>query len=288
MLFKEIHYFMAVAECLSFSSAAERLYVSQPGLSKLISNMESDLGFALFDRTTRKVSLTEEGKKFYDLSLAYITRCGDIAPSNTASGALSIGFGSIVDQRHLPSVINIFKRKFPLITLTVELYSAEELLRGLSDKTVDLGIISSYAIPRQGYKWKVIFPNHLRIVVWKKHPLTKKKVVRLYDLKDEPFVSVSPTISRGIVRIRELCAKAGFTPNIVQETYDFGMLYMLVAQERGISFNLTQPEVKDHPHLCSLDLDMSDFPEFGNDQGLVLAWAENNENSAISLFADLI
>ncbi len=291
MIFKAIHYFTAVAECLSFSSAAERLCISQPGLSKLIANMEEELGFALFERTTRKVTLTEDGKKFYELSRNYLAQCRELAVHNSASmlvGNLSIGFGSIVDERYLPVVMNSFKRKFSKITLSVALFSAEELLKALADNTVDLGIISSYAIPREGYKWKVLFPSKLQVVVWKNHWLTKKKLVNLRDLKDEPFVFVSSDVSRGIDRLRELCAKAGFTPRVAQETNDFRLLYMLIAQERGIAFNLTLPDVKDYPELRSIDLDMTDFPEFRSDQGLVLAWSENNTNPAVGLFTKLV
>ena len=289
VLFKEIDYFIAVAECLSFSSAAERLFVSQPGLSKLISKMEDDLGFTLFKRTTRKVALTDEGRRFYEFSKTYLAQCRALIPcTSLISGNLAIGFGNIVEQRQIPDAISSFKWKYPNVSISIKYYNSEILIKSLTDNELDLGVISSYSIHNHDFKWKIMFPRKLRIVVWRNHPLTKKRIVRPEDLVDEPFVFVSSSVSKGINRLFELCEKAGFTPRVVQETNDFRVLYVLVAQKLGICFNLAlpNPDVEDFPGLQSIDLDLTDYPEFSVNQGIALVWSAKNANPAISLFTE--
>ncbi len=287
MLFQEIEYFMMVSECLNFSAAAEKLFISQPGLSKVIANLERTLGTKLFERSTRKVELTEAGRRFYNLSKSYLEQCKSLSQNNlpeSAVGSLTIGFGNVVDTTYMPTIITAFQSKYPGITISTLLQNAEVMLKNIESRNVDLGLISSFAIPEKGYRSLLLRRCKLQAVVCKDHPLAQRKVIKLSDLKDENFIFLQRSINRGCDKLVELCKKAGFLPNVVEYANDFRLMFMMCSQKKGISFNLTMPDVSMYSELCSLNIDLSEYPETEASAGIAIVWLEKCINPALPLF----
>ena len=152
MFLQEIQCFVAVAECLNFTTAANRLYISQPGLSKIISNLENDLKVHLFIRSTRSVRLTEAGEQFLVICRDFIRQCEALNSHNpqdslSLTGSLTIGIGDLNENRYLPQIINDFTGRHPLCNLSIRRYNPEELLDAVSTGEADFGVVISYAVP---------------------------------------------------------------------------------------------------------------------------------------------
>ncbi len=290
MPFHKIEYFMKVAECLNFSAAAQQLYVSQPGLSKAISELENELGVKLFTRSTRKVELTEAGLRFYKLSKNYLAQCGSLGQSSTVGalvGSLSISFGNIVDSTYMPLIFADLQENYPGISITTAVSTAENTLQDLRTGKVDIGLVSSFAIkPEPLLRSELLYPSKLQIVVWPGHPLEGKKLIRLEELRDEPFIFFHPSINRGGDMLFALCAAHGFTPKVAEYGTDFRLIYMMVAQRRGIAFKMTSEDLVYYKGLKGIDIDLSQMEDVARKAGAALVWAERTANPAVEVFLE--
>ena len=113
-MFKQvIYYFIAVVEQGSFSKAAKKFYLSQSAISQQITKLENDLGFSLFDRRTYYPTLTEEGKRYYDLAKKllsdYKNEYNDIK-ENLQKDVLTIGITGPFERKHVPLLLNNSKK----------------------------------------------------------------------------------------------------------------------------------------------------------------------------------
>lgn len=293
MFLQEIQCFIAVAESLNFTTAASRLYISQPGLSKIISSLENDLNVQLFIRSTRSVRLTETGEQFLSICRSFIQQCEALSAhmpldGSILSGSLTLGIGDLSENRYLPRIINEFNRRYPLCNLSIRRYSPEDLLEALSTGEVDVGAMISYALPDRSYEYKVYYPSPLMLVVPPFHRFANRDVVRVSELKDENFLSIHRSSSQAINRIQEVCAKGHFHPKIVKETNSLSTIFTLIASGMGISIHFLL-----HKDACSHDLrfiklDLEDGEEQKLEDGAALAWKKGNTNPALRPFIDCI
>ena len=293
MFLQEIQCFVAVAECLNFTTAANRLYISQPGLSKIISNLENDLKVHLFIRSTRSVRLTEAGEQFLVICRDFIRQCEALNSHNpqdslSLTGSLTIGIGDLNENRYLPQIINDFTGRHPLCNLSIRRYNPEELLDAVSTGEADFGVVISYAVPAKGFQSRVYYPSPLMLVVPPSHPLANRDVVRISELRDESFLSIYRNPSRAVNRIQEICAKGNFRPKIVKETNSLSTMFMLIAAGMGVSIHFLL-----HKDSCNYDLRFIplDFEGSQNEileDGAALIWKKGNPNPAAPPFIDCI
>ena len=146
MTIDELYIFVAVAQNLNFTQAAEQLHFSQPTLSRRISDLERELGRDLFVRTTRKVALTDFGENFlvearrmlksYEQLQEQISNLGkeDI-------GRLSIGSPAAMTGSFLPSVIKQFSQKYPGVMIDVRIIEPGSCITLLKHDLIDLGFL---------------------------------------------------------------------------------------------------------------------------------------------------
>src|SRR5947207_8672098 len=142
--FRQIRYFMAVAERLHFGRAAEALHISQPPLSRAIRALEERVGVALFARTRRHVALTPEGARLLDearRTLGQLERAVLELHSMAAGeqGRLRIGFVSLADYGVLPGLLNAFKSARPGVTLALREMLSPEQVAALAAGELDFG-----------------------------------------------------------------------------------------------------------------------------------------------------
>ncbi|AEF83932.1 putative transcriptional regulator, LysR family [Treponema primitia ZAS-2] len=149
----QIDYFMAVARESSFVKASERLYVSQPAISRQISNMEKELECLLFDRTKRNTRLTAAGEMFYKFFKDYknglsITKYHAKIITEKMEGTFRIGYlegWSLPD--FFPSLLNSFSRDYPSINITLYAWNLRELMEELEDNNLDIIIFLNMIYP---------------------------------------------------------------------------------------------------------------------------------------------
>src|SRR3954469_11201397 len=199
MELRHLRYFLAVAEELNFTRAAEKLRLAQPSLTRQIHNLEDELGVRLLDRSRNQVSLTEEGRSFLvdarrlvALSLESITAVQRF--SRGESGQLNLGYLFNFNFDLLPATLTTFYQACPEIAVNLFDMSPAEQLRALEARKIDLGFVGLRP-PRADENPSVLnwhwAPHHDVVVVLPAgHPLAKKKKILTKDLKQFFFVAM--------------------------------------------------------------------------------------------------
>jgi DNA-binding transcriptional LysR family regulator len=150
MELRQLRYFVAVAEELSFHRGAERVGISQPPLSRQIANLEAELGTRLLDRSRHNVALTETGKVFYAeamKALAALDRAVDVTQRSAKGhqGTLTLGFGGSATYAIVPKLLKRFRALFPGVELSLHVLPMAGQLDALSSRSRS----SSHAPPRR-------------------------------------------------------------------------------------------------------------------------------------------
>jgi DNA-binding transcriptional LysR family regulator len=240
MELRQIKYFVTVAEELNFRRAAERLYMEQPPLSRQIQSLEAELGVELFHRSKRGVTLTAAGAAFLDearLTLAQAERAAKAARQigEMQKQQITIGFSICAFNRVLPGIIQAFRQKFPDIKVTLAEMSTESQIQALLDEKIDIGFIY-VPISQPEIETITLLCEPLVVALPPTHHLASQEVIDLKMLADELFVVCPQYIKPDLyTQILNLCQKAGFTPNIIQEASPPEVQLALVESGMGIS-----------------------------------------------------
>jgi DNA-binding transcriptional LysR family regulator len=243
MELRHLRYFVAVAEELSFTRAAERLHIGQPPLSQQIQALEEEIGATLLDRSRRWVRLTEAGRLFLNDARHILSLSASAAETAHRAhrgefGQLKIGFTkSIPFTPIFPKIINAYRKKFPDVTLVLQEMSTMRQLAAINDYSLDLGFIRPPESESPGTLNLTTLRQHpLAVVLPAEHHLVKESRISIEDLRNEDFVMFprdeGTTLNPQIFR---LCADAGFEPKITMEAREAATIIGLVAARCGIS-----------------------------------------------------
>lgn len=243
MELRHLRYFVAVAEELSFTRAADRLHIGQPPLSQQVQALEEEIGAVLFDRTRRSIRLTEAGRVFLEdaqrvLALAASAAATARRVEKGEIGQLRIGFiKSTAFSPIFPRIINTYRTRFPDVKLIMQEMSTMRQVAAFADYSLDIGFIrpleTESPVPLsltvlQHHRLSVLFPEN--------HRLAACTSISIGDLKDEEFVMFprdeGTTLNPQIYR---LCADAGFIPKIAMEAREAVTIIGLVAAGCGIA-----------------------------------------------------
>lgn len=243
MELRHLRYFIAVAEELHFTRAAERLHIGQPPLSQQIQSLEEELGVRLFDRTRRRVVLTEAGQHFLiGARRVFVEAERAVEEAQRAArgeiGQLRVGYSaSLPFTSFLPKVLHDYCEKYPDVDLKLSgLFSAEQYDALLGDR-LDIGLLrySGRNVPA-GIELHEISRDSLLVVVNSNNPLAAQDSVSLIDLKNESFITYPHDVgARFNEHERQLCLAAGFEPRVAQEAREATTQIGLVAAGFGIS-----------------------------------------------------
>jgi DNA-binding transcriptional LysR family regulator len=240
MELRHLQYFIAVAEELHFSRAAQRLHISQPPLSQQIRGLEDELGVKLFERTKRQVHLTEAGKVFLERStrvLAQLEQAIEVTQQigRGEVGRLAIGFVGSATYTVLPDILSVFREQFPAVELRLDELTTVEQIQALYHKQVDVGIVRS-AIIEPGLSVECILQESLVLALPETHPFSVQTKVSLSTLASESFIlfpaKMGPIFYEQIITI---CQQAGFRPKVTQEAVQMQTIIGLVAAGLGIA-----------------------------------------------------
>jgi DNA-binding transcriptional LysR family regulator len=243
MELRHLRYFIAVAEELHFTRAAERLHIGQPPLSHAIQVLEADVGARLLERTKRWVRLTEAGKLFLADArkiLAMAEQAVETArrAERGETGELRIGFTYSTPLTPLfAEVINRYRQEFPLVTLTLHEMSTMRQLDAIGERALDFGFTRppEVAVPA-GIKLTGLREDPLMVVLPTSHRLAAKAAIAIKELEDESFVMYPQGAGTGIYpQILRLCRAAGFVPRVGQTAGEASTIIGLVAAGSGIT-----------------------------------------------------
>lgn len=249
-----LQYFIEVARCGSFSAAAERLYTSQPNLSKQIAALERETGLQLFNRTTRSVSLTSAGQYLFDQLQAVPTQIESAlrnAARLTRADRRHICIGVLEGQEvspHLRDGLTKIARRYPDLHVELERNSFSNLRSGLTNLHYDLIITLEFEVDTgPEYRRGVLVHQPAAIAIHTDNPKSRLPELKLEELADEDFVVISPEESpRGFQRFIRQCESAGFMPRIARQPRSLESVLLCV--EAGIGVALLDPNVRLESH----------------------------------------
>jgi LysR family cys regulon transcriptional activator len=238
--FQQLRYVReTVRQNLNLTEAANKLFTSQPGVSKQIRELEKELGVEIFVRRGKRlVALTEPGRmvvKIIDELLQHADNLKGAAREfqDQASGTLAVATTHTQARYALPAVVRQFKRNYPKVHLTLKQGNppqlAEMVIAGEADVAIATEALDHYpkllALP--GYQW-----NHC-VVVPAKHPLAKSARVTLEEVARYPLITYDPAFA-GRAHIDEAFAARGLAPDIVLSAIDADVIKTYVELGMGI------------------------------------------------------
>ncbi|UEH08909.1 LysR family transcriptional regulator [Pseudomonas sp. HN8-3] len=243
MELRHLRYFIAVAEELHFGRAAQVLGISQPPLSQQIQALEQEVGARLFERTNRRVELSEAGRLFLQearLVLAQVDKAADVARRAQLGelGELKIGFTSSAPfNSSIPQAIFAFRQAFPAVHLNLQEMSSTEVAESLVDESIQVGLMRPLPLP-DSLSVIELMREPLVAVLSAGHPLVEgsERGLHLAQLAQEPFVFFPRTYGSGLyAQLLNLARDAGFSPHFAQEAGEAMTIIGLVAAGLGVS-----------------------------------------------------
>ncbi len=193
---RDLRYFVAVAEELHFTRAAERLFISQPALSKQIRTLERALGAPLFERRGREVRLTAAGEALLPRARRVLAEWGvaeDAVEQAKASQQATLVIGMSTSPGRgglLPAIRSRFTLQHPAANLTLRQFNWEDPTAGLADGSSEVAFVW-LPLPSPGrYRWIVVAEEPTMVAMPESHPLARSAEVDFTDLLDEPFLAL--------------------------------------------------------------------------------------------------
>ena len=299
---KQLKYFIAVAEKLSFTEAAASLFVAQSAVSQQIAELEKKLAVPLFDRNRRSVKLTPAGHVLYEHATGLLKQFDDVVEVTVSAhkgyrGHLRIGYIGYGDRTWLPSILNDFQNKYPGVRLEVNRYNQGELAKALNDDKLDLVVTFSFGISNGGDSSKqnpkigthLVCTEILNAVVASDSPLLKNysgQALEMSSLSEEPFIIQNRHESpQGFDKTLQICIEHGFSPRIVNTPNLVQTVLILVESQMGVA--LLPSSLKDYagPNLKFLPLNLK---EEHRQNDIVAAWKTSNKNPSLKYLVDLV
>lgn len=190
---RQMRYFLAVADDLNFTRAAERLHLAQQALSSSIRRLEEQLGVALFVRSTRKVELTAAGEVLVDGARAVVAAAVDAVErvhqvAEGRTGRLTIGFSTAAGGVPIVrQIIRTFSERVPGVDIRTEEHDFGDPSAGLADGSVDAAFIFG-PLPVEGLSSMTLVQEDRVLAIRPEHPLAARTVVNADDLRDLPWL----------------------------------------------------------------------------------------------------
>ncbi len=203
---RQLEYFVAVAEELSFTRAAQRLYAVQSTVSAAIKSLEAEVGATLFDRSTRRVTLTPAGQAFLIEARAMLDAFARavLAVQDTATGlrgSLRIGTMTGMNVFDLPAVLGVFHQRHPLVDIhvTVSTSGSTGLAEDLRHGRLDIALLGLPETDLAGFTTRPLARRPDLVLLPAEHPLAGHTEIDLHDLIDESFVDTPAGFGNRIV-----------------------------------------------------------------------------------------
>ncbi|MDN5217223.1 LysR family transcriptional regulator [Fulvivirgaceae bacterium BMA12] len=237
---RHLKYFLMVAAEAHFRKASEKLFITQPGLSRQIKQLETGLGVRLFDRNNRKVRLTPAGK-YLQREAENIFNQIDLVQRNARLiskgdlGELRIGFVGSAVQQVIPSILVKLHEKYPDINTSLEEMPNTLQLEALDQEQLDVGFVRLKQLP-SGMERKTVLKEGFSVVLPKNHRLNAATFKNVGQLSEEHFILFRSDYSTDYYdKVTSICKDQGFMPKVSHRTVHASTIFRLVENGLGIS-----------------------------------------------------
>ncbi|WP_299669845.1 LysR family transcriptional regulator [uncultured Polaribacter sp.] len=275
---RHLRYFLAVSEELHFRKAAEKLFISQPGLSRQIKFLEKELGVILFERHTRKVILTAAGvylQTKFSNQLKTLSHTLDNVKliHDGKKGELKIGYVGSAMQNVIPNLLVNFEKNHPDILFDLKEIDNRKQLDDLLSFSLDIGFVRLERVPR-ALEIKTILKESFCLVLPKNHPIHKDNFKSLAQFKEESFILFDSKYSASYYeKVMQIFDDCGFAPLISHNTIHSSSIFKLVENNFGISIVPKSLAQKRGYKIKFIELDM--IPQ---QTTLSVIWNKKNGN----------
>ncbi len=288
MELRQLRYLVALAEEGSFTRAAANEHIAQPAVSQQIRRLEDELGLALVERSTRRVTLTDAGELLVirarrvmaELDAAEIELQ---ALRGMHSGHVTLGAMHTMGPIDLSLALALFSRRHPDVQFTVREQSSEEMAEMLRVDELDLAFLSvTERVESHGLGLEQLVSEELVVLLPREHRLARRRQVRMGELASETFISF-----RDGARLRELLVSAGrqsgFEPRVTLESNESHRIRRLVS--RGLGVAILPRSDAEGP---GADVAVAKLIEPALRRDITLAWREGRRHApAAAAFLDL-
>ncbi|MCS3443046.1 LysR family transcriptional regulator [Microbacterium phyllosphaerae] len=237
MELRQLRYFMAVADELHFGRAARRLHMSQPPLSVQVGRLEREVGVPLFDRSTRRVTLTPAGLHLQERARRILDEVDAVRGEmrdyvDGLAGQLTAGFVSSANYTVLPEVVRLFRSRRDRVTLSLVPLTSGEQIDRLRDGTLDVGLVRDESALSDArapeLTTEVVFEERLVMCVPVTHGLASRAEVTAAEILEVPMIAYPRSLMPGYVdRVHEVLGIAPGAMRIAEE---------VVHQETALGF----------------------------------------------------
>jgi DNA-binding transcriptional LysR family regulator len=258
--------FIVAAEEQHFRRAAERLHISQPALSRWIAMLEKEVGAKLFERVGRRVQLSHAGKVMLTESTRILRELdhanefvrmvdrGQMGTLRLAFAEIGAGNGMVLDA------VRAFRVAEPNVQLSLLRMNSDTQAEALQENRIDAGFLYRFAGQSSTYQSRLLSLESVRVVVPKRHPLARRKSVRLADLGDAPLLcvdrSANPLLHEKLMR---LLSRAGLLAQVAQYATDSEVIEGLAAVGMGLGIVSSAVCWRQHPDVDVVRLDERDL-----------------------------
>jgi len=272
--FNHLYYFYRVAEHKSVSKASKELLIAQSALSTQLKQLEESLETTLFNRTKGGMDLTENGELLYSYASKMFETYDDmrramVLAEKQVRGPLNIAAVRSIGIYFLPRILTEYHRKFPDVQVNLELHSSNRVMEILQDNQADLALIAwnrQYPL----LKSSVVMQNNMVLVAHPKHPLVKKRSIRLDDVVGHSFVGYEAgTPTR--VMIDSHFKGLGIHLEYVMESSNIDSIKQLVVAGMGLAF---LPEIAIEVELKQKMLKSVALEELRIERPVTVYWKE--------------
>ena len=289
MELRHLRYFVAVAEELNFTRAAERLETAQPSLSQQIKTLEAYLGTVLLVRNRRTVQLTEAGRVFLAEAQAILAQTEQAVErareaAHEQAAELSVAMSPAAEIKVLPKLLPLMQRKMPGLRLVLHNFPTSEQKAAFAEHSLDVGFLRG-PVSLPDVDIEPLLEEKLLVGMPSKHPLAAKKKVRVEDLSEHAFIMIS---RKGAAELHDAVIaffqRSGIQPPIVQRAGNvLGNLNLI---RNGVGIGLLPDYVASIlPHEITLrPLDVKPAPTVP----LMLARSRRNRSPLLPGFLKLV
>lgn len=286
MNFSQIRCFLAAADCLSFTRAADRLYLSQPVLSRQIAAMEEELEMQLFVREKKSVRLTAAGQVLAEglgrLAADYQSLLEKANAIHSGfEGSLNVGMaeGQLICPPY-SDALQSFHEKYPDIMVNLSKHSLAELLSKLETGELDVAFGATFNVKdEEKFEYQKVSKTKNYLVVPANHPNVDKANLSLADFVDDTYLSLSESESQFIMR----AASQRISGMVSRKTLvapDIGTLALWLEAGYGIFTLNGNHALRNNPNLRFLDM-----PELGETTEIIM-WKRGTKNPTVEMFRE--
>lgn len=234
-----LEYLVEVIRQGSFSKAATVLHITQPSISKMIQNLENELGVVLINRNTKPLELTDAGQAVIKQAQEIVSLFQNLTleldeVTNLKKGKMRIGIPPIAGSSIFPPLLGEFNQLYPNIQLQLFEFGSKRIEQGIHDGSLDIGIVCSPPAKSDVLESFSFVEDPLQVIVHPHHPLAASQIVDFAALSNEPFVLYNEDFSL-YDQIIERCRLAGFQPRIICQTSQREFMTQMVAANLGVA-----------------------------------------------------